>query len=36
MVALIVALVGAIVWFILAGRVARIEDEAARSFMEVN
>jgi len=36
MVALIVALVAAVVWFVLAGKVARIEDEAARAFKEVN
>jgi len=35
MVALSVALVAAVVWFVLAGRVARIEDEATQSIMEV-
>jgi hypothetical protein len=34
-IALIVALGAGIAWFVLAGRVARLEDDAARDFMEV-
>jgi hypothetical protein len=34
-VALLVALAAGIAWFILAGRVARIEDDVTRRFMEV-
>ena len=36
MAALLVALVAAIAWFILAGRVAHIENEASRTFPEVH
>jgi len=36
MVALIVALIAAVAWFVLAGRVARREDEATRAFLEVH
>ncbi|MCW8985379.1 MAG: hypothetical protein OQK55_08550 [Thermoanaerobaculales bacterium] len=34
-IALIIALVAGVAWFVLAGRVARLEDDVARSFMEV-
>jgi hypothetical protein len=34
-IALLVALAAGIAWFILAGRVARLEDDVARTFMEV-
>ena len=33
--ALLVTLAAGVVWFILAGRVARTEDDAARSYLEV-
>jgi len=35
-VALLVTLVAAVVWFFLAGRVARIENEASKIFPEVH
>ena len=34
-IALIIALVAGVAWFVLAGRVARLEDDVARAFMEV-
>ncbi len=34
-IALIVALGAGVAWFVLAGRVARLEDDVARTFMEV-
>jgi len=34
--ALLVALGAGVAWFVLAGRVARIEDDVAQTFMEVN
>ena len=34
-IALVVALGAGVAWFVLAGRVARIEDDVARAFMEV-
>jgi len=33
-IALLVALAAGVAWFVLAGRVARLEDDAARTFME--
>ena len=35
LIALIVALGAGVAWFVLAGRVARLEDDVARTFMEV-
>lgn len=35
-IALLVALVAAVAWFVLAGRVARMEKESAMSFLEVS
>ena len=34
-VALLVTLCGGVAWFVLAGRVARLEDDVARTYMEV-
>jgi len=34
-IALIIALVAGIAWFVLAGRLARLEDDVARAYMEV-
>jgi hypothetical protein len=34
-IALIIALVAGVAWFVLAGRVARLEDDVARAYMEV-
>jgi len=34
-IALLVTLCAGVVWFVLAGKVSHLEDEAARSFMEV-
>ena len=34
-IALIIALIAGVAWFVLAGRVARLEDDVARTFMEV-
>jgi hypothetical protein len=34
-ISLIVALIAGIAWFVLAGKIARLEDDAAERFMEV-
>ncbi len=34
-IALLVTLAACVAWFVLAGRVARLEDDVARTFMEV-
>jgi hypothetical protein len=34
-IALVVALAAGVAWFVLAGRVARLEDDVAVKFMEV-